>query len=79
MDRTEMQRIFVDQIITTLDKKEKSNYFLLIGMGIFLDLDISKINEIIEIVRNLLKKETVSKKIIREFIFQKKPSDEEYI
>lgn len=79
MDMTEMQRIFVDQIITTLDKKEKSNYFLLIGMGIFLDLDISKINEIIEIVRNLLKKETVSKKIIREFIFQKKPSDEEYI
>lgn len=79
MNNIEMQKIFVDQVITTLDKKEKSNYFLLIGMGIFLDLDISKINEIIEIVRNLLKKETLNKKIITEFIFQKKPSDEKYI
>ncbi|MGL5022396.1 MULTISPECIES: hypothetical protein [Bacteria] len=79
MNNIEMQKIFVDQVITTLDKKEKSNYFLLIGMGIFLDLDISKINEIIEIVRNLLKKETLDKKIITEFIFQKKPSDEKYI
>lgn len=78
MKRKDMHLLFVEQVILTLDKKDKGNYYFLIGMGTLLNFNINKINEIIEIVRDLIKVESITKEKIIEFIFHEKPSDDKY-
>lgn len=79
MELKTMHKTFIEQVILTLDKKDKGNYFLLIGMGTFLNFNIREINEIIEIVRELRKNENVTQNMIIDFIFQSKPVDEKFI